>query len=82
MFNKILFLKALEYYTYKNNFFYDLRTKGARYEILKKKFFSKFDEIWVIFAIFFFQANKKIAHSMLADICCSKITSIISKNIF
>ena len=51
--HKSLFLKALEYCTYKNNFFYDLRTKGTRYEILKKMFFSKFDEIWVIFVIFF-----------------------------
>ena len=32
-----------------NNFLYDLRTKGTRYGILKKKFFSKLDEILVIF---------------------------------
>ena len=48
-FHKKLFLKALEYYMSQNNFLYDLRTKGTRYGILKKNFFSKFDEILVIF---------------------------------
>ena len=36
-FHKKLFLKALEYYMFQNNFLYDLRTKGTRYGILKKK---------------------------------------------
>ena len=54
-FHKKLFLKALECYKSQNNFLCDLRTKGTRYEILKKKIqnFMKFlPFFWDFFEIF------------------------------
>ena len=34
-------------------FLYDLRTKGTKYEILKKKFFQILDKFWLFFWNFF-----------------------------
>ena len=52
-FHKKLFFKALECYKSQNKFLYDLRTKGTRYGILKKKNFQNFMKFWPFFWDFF-----------------------------